>query len=84
MNRVDIRVSKEELKKIFKRVDKNNYMDFSTLEALIKAEFGSKDLAFELSDYLETELGFTCDADLSDITGEEIEDIIEVINSIEE
>ena len=84
MNKLDVKISRDELKRIFRRVDRNNYMDFSTLEEIVKFEFNSKDLAFELLDYLEIELGFTCDADLSDITEEEIEGIIEVINNIEE
>lgn len=75
----------DDLKYIFKRIDDNNNIDFSTLKLAIEKDIGIIDdyVFYEIISFLETELGFTCDAELIDITDEEIERLIEFINEID-
>ncbi|WBW94962.1 hypothetical protein [Oceanirhabdus sp. W0125-5] len=82
MRNEDIKITKEELKKIFRRVDKSNNMNFETLEELLKDEYLDNSLVFEIIDNLETGYGFSCEADLDDITEDEIEALVDTINNI--
>lgn len=82
MKNSDIKVTKEELKKIFGRIDRNNNMNFENLEELLKEEYVDSSLVFEIIDTLEAGFGFSCEEELQDITEDEIESLVDEINGI--
>jgi len=74
-----------DFKYIFKRIDDENNIDFSTLKIAMDKDLGFIDdyIFYEITSFLETELGCTCDAELVDVTDEEIERLVEFIKEID-
>lgn len=83
MDREDIILSTDELKQIFSKIDESNYGDFSSLKELVYKEYNNRDIFDDISAFLQVELGYSCDADLCDITDDEIDGLVEVINEME-
>ena len=83
MDREDIKLNSDEIKQIISKTDESNCADFSSLQELVQKEYNNRDIFDDISAYLAVELGYSCDADLSDITDDEIDGLVEAINEME-
>lgn len=85
MNKEVCYLEKKDIKNIISHVDFSNNMDFLTFNDSFKNAVDEIEESFinELCIFLVEDLGYSCDADLLDITDEEIEDILDFIENYE-
>lgn len=85
MNKEVCYLEKKDIKNIISHVDFTNNMDFLTFIDSFKNAVDEIEESFinELCIFLVEDLGLSCDADLLDITDEEMEEILDFIENFE-
>jgi len=75
------RLSRDEFMTILDKIDYDNYANFNSLHAAVMGELGEEAVFEDIVSYFEMELDYNCDAHIKDLEQENIELILETVNS---
>ncbi|MCM1988480.1 hypothetical protein [Oceanirhabdus seepicola] len=75
------RLSRDEFMTILDKVDYDNYANFISLQEAVMGELNDVAVYEDIVSYFEMELDYNCDAHIKDLEQENIELILETVNS---
>jgi len=75
------RLSRDEFITILDKIDYDNYANFTSLHEVVMAELNDEAVFEDIVSYFEMELDYNCDAHIKDLEQENIELILETVNS---
>jgi len=75
------RLSRDEFMTILDKVDYDNYANFISLQEAVMGELNDVAVFEDIVSYFEMELDYNCDAHIKDLEQENIELILETVNS---
>ncbi|WBW99260.1 hypothetical protein [Oceanirhabdus sp. W0125-5] len=75
------RLSRDEFRTILDKIDYDNYANFSSLHEAVMEELNDESVYEDIVSYFEMELDYNCDANIKDLEEENIQLILETVNS---
>ncbi len=75
------RLSRDEFMTILDKIDYDNYANFNSLHEAVMSELNDEGVFEDIVSYFEMELDYNCDAHIKDLEQENIELILETVNS---